>query len=36
MNAVAVVDAATFDGETLYPHVERLFENLPKSKCKSR
>ena len=29
LDAVAVADAATFDGETLYPHVKRLFENLP-------
>ena len=29
LDAVAAAVAATFDGETLYPHVERLFENLP-------
>jgi len=29
LDAVAVSDAATHDGETLYPHVVRLFENLP-------
>ena len=29
LDAVAVADAATHDGETLYPHVERLFDNLP-------
>jgi hypothetical protein len=29
LDAVAVCDAPTFDGETLYPHVQRLFEKLP-------
>jgi hypothetical protein len=29
LDASAVADAATFDGETLLPHVERLFQNLP-------
>lgn len=29
LDASAVADAATFDGETLLPHVEMLFENLP-------
>jgi hypothetical protein len=29
LDAVAVTDAATHDGETIYPHVVRLFENLP-------
>jgi len=29
LDAVAVADAATHDGETIYPHVVRLFENLP-------
>jgi hypothetical protein len=29
LDAVAVSDAATFDGETFFPHVQRLFENLP-------
>ena len=29
LDAVAVADAATHDGETLYPHVVRLFDNLP-------
>ena len=29
LDAVAVSDAATHDGETIYPHVARLFENLP-------
>lgn len=29
LDAVAVADAATYDGETLYPHVIRLFDNLP-------
>ncbi|MFC1814533.1 hypothetical protein ACFL0M_01050 [Thermodesulfobacteriota bacterium] len=28
LDASAVADAATFDGETLLPHVEVLFENL--------
>jgi len=29
LDAVAVADAATFDGETLYPHVKKLFRELP-------
>lgn len=29
LDAAAVSDAATFDGKTLYPHVVRLFEELP-------
>jgi hypothetical protein len=29
LDAAAVSDAATFDGKTLYPHVERLFHQLP-------
>ena len=29
LDAVAVADGATFDGETLYPHLIGLFENLP-------
>lgn len=29
LDAVAVADAATFDGKTLLPHLERLFEYLP-------
>ena len=29
LDASAVADAATFDGETLLPHVEMLFQNLP-------
>jgi len=29
LDASAVADAATFDGETLLPHVEMLFKNLP-------
>jgi hypothetical protein len=29
LDAVAVSDAATHDGETIYPHVVRLFDNLP-------
>ena len=29
LDAVAVADAATHDGETIYPHVVRLFDNLP-------
>ena len=32
LDATAVADAATFDGETLLPHVEVLFENLPEVK----
>jgi hypothetical protein len=32
LDATAVADAATFDGETLLPHVEMLFENLPEVK----
>lgn len=29
LDASAVADAATHDGETLLPHVEKLFENMP-------
>ena len=29
LDASAVADAATFDGETLLPHVQILFQNLP-------
>ena len=29
LDAVAISDASTFDGETLYPHVKRLFGDLP-------
>jgi len=29
LDAIAIADAATFDGETLLPHMEMLFENLP-------
>jgi hypothetical protein len=29
LDAVAVADVATFDGETLYPHVKKLFKELP-------
>lgn len=29
LDAVAIADAATFDGETFYPHVERLFATIP-------
>ena len=29
LDASAVADAATYDGETLLPHVEMLFQNLP-------
>lgn len=29
LDAVAVSDSATHDGETFFPHVERLFNNLP-------
>jgi len=32
LDAVAVCDASTFDGKTLYPHVVRLFEELPEIK----
>jgi hypothetical protein len=32
LDASAVADAATFDGETLLPHIEMLFENLPEVK----
>lgn len=32
LDASAIADAATFDGETLLPHVEMLFENLPEVK----
>ena len=32
LDAVAIADGATFDGETLFPHVERLFEHLPEVK----
>ena len=32
LDASAVADAATFDGETLLPHVEMLFANLPEVK----
>jgi hypothetical protein len=32
LDATAIADAATFDGETLLPHVEMLFENLPEVK----
>jgi hypothetical protein len=29
LDAVAIADGATHDGETLFPHVDRLFESLP-------
>ena len=29
LDAAAITDAAIFDGETLYPHVERLFDKVP-------
>ena len=29
LDAVAIADGATFDGETFFPHVEILFEHLP-------
>ena len=29
LDAVPISDVATFDGETLYPHVEKLFNELP-------
>jgi hypothetical protein len=32
LDASAVADAETFDGETLLPHIEMLFENLPEVK----
>jgi hypothetical protein len=32
LDVAAVADAATFDGKTLYPHVRRLFEELPEIK----
>ena len=32
LDASAVADAATFDGETFLPHVEMLFDNLPQVK----
>ncbi|MBF0343844.1 MAG: hypothetical protein HQL06_06395 [Nitrospirae bacterium] len=32
LDAVAISDAATHDGETLYPHVEKLFNDYPEVK----
>jgi hypothetical protein len=32
LDAVAVNDAATHDGETLYPHMVRFFDHLPEMK----
>lgn len=32
LDAVAVSDAATYDGETLYPHVCSLFDHVPELK----
>ncbi|MCP3925167.1 MAG: hypothetical protein GY714_21545 [Desulfobacterales bacterium] len=32
LDAVAISDAATFDGKTIYPHLEKLFEELPEIK----
>jgi len=32
LDAVAIADGATFDGETFFPHVEMLFEHLPELK----
>ncbi len=29
LDAAAITDGATFDGETFFPHVERFFEHLP-------
>lgn len=29
LDAVAVSDAATYDGKTFFPHIERLFDRLP-------
>ncbi len=33
LDAAAVTDAAIHDGETLYPHVEKLFQELPEIKA---
>jgi len=33
IDAVAVADGATFDGETLYPHIELLFKTIPELKA---
>ena len=32
LDAVPISDAASFDGETLYPHVKKLFNELPEIK----
>ncbi len=32
LDVVAMSDAATFDGITFFPHVERLFKNLPETR----
>jgi hypothetical protein len=32
LDAVAVSDGATFDGKTFYPHVEKLFQEIPEVK----
>jgi hypothetical protein len=32
IDAAAVADGATFDGKTLFPHVEKVFEHLPEIK----
>lgn len=32
LDAAAISDAATFDGETLYPHIKRVFKNMPEIK----
>ncbi len=32
LDAVAVTDAAIFDGETIYPHVEKIFDTFPEIK----
>ncbi len=32
LDAVPISDAATHDGETLYPHLKRLFDDLPEIK----
>lgn len=32
LDAAAISDASTFDGETLYPHMKKLFKNIPEVK----
>ncbi len=36
LDAVTISDASTFDGETLYPHVEKLFDDLPEIKSSTK